>query len=67
MMTWEEFCEKAKEMGYREVYDDGCCFLRTNEGDLFFCKDGTIDCGGWEILEDNRTYEQMLAIMEALR
>ena len=40
---------------------------KNDKGDLYFCKDGTIDCGGWDILAENRTYEQMLMIMEALR
>lgn len=75
-MTWEELCEKAKEMGYWEFYDDGdipyfdgdgSYFLRNLKGDLYFCKDGTIDCGGCDILAENRTYEQMYQIMEALR
>ena len=22
-ITWEELCEKAKDMGYRLIYDDG--------------------------------------------
>ena len=68
-MTWEELCKKAKEMGYWEFYDDGdgSYFLRNKKGDLYFCKDGTIDCGGCDILAENRTYEQMLAIMKALQ
>ena len=75
-MQWSELCEKAKDMGYWLVYDDGdipyfdgdnSYYLRNDKGDLYFCKDGTIDGGGCDILAENRTYEQMLMIMEALR
>ena len=46
---------------------DSSYYLRNNKGDIYFCKDGTIDCGGCGILAENRTYEQMLAIMKALQ
>ena len=71
-MTWEELCEKAKEMGYD--YWRGKSYV--SDGDYEFYKDGTIKA--FAFVEDNyysdfyeiawnRTYEQMYQIMEALR
>lgn len=71
-MTWEELVEKAKEMGYD--YWRGTQYV--SDGDYEFYKDGTIKafaCVDDSYYSDfyeiawNRTYEQMLAIMEALR
>ena len=66
-MTWEEFCEKAKEMGaeMRKGYKDCIVF----HGWLCFRKDKFIlteNDWGWmeqEIVE----YDQMLTIMNALQ
>lgn len=69
-MTWEELCEKAKEMGH-EVYD--FWILDTKEG-LDYYKDGTINLHfEWSERDSlicfakDRTPDQMYAIMEALR
>ena len=66
-MTWEEFCEKAKEMGAETLkgYKDYIIF----DGWLYFRKDKYIlteDDGGLieqEIVE----YDQMLVIIKALQ
>lgn len=61
-MTWEELCEKAKEMGaFVEIFGEFFCM-----GDVFFWKNGEVNILG-SVIAENRTYEQMLAIMEALR
>lgn len=59
-MTWEELQEKAKELGY-SVGD-------FTFGDIIinFYKTGIIDVEGCTLARD-RTYEQMYAIMEALK
>ena len=69
-MTWEELCEKAKEMGASrgkqciyfgklEFDDDGHIYLDPfyldDEVDVNFC------------ISSDRTPDQMYAIMEALR
>ncbi len=75
-MTWEELKEKSEKLGYWEIYDvgdipyfdgDDSCFLRNINGNIYFCKDGTIDCDGYDILAENRTPKQMWQIMEALQ
>lgn len=70
-MTWTELCEKAKEMGagigksgtiyfsHLEFEDDGGIYLDRAELDE---DENVIPC-----ISSDRTYEQMLAIMEALR
>lgn len=68
-MTWEELCEKAKEMGYSD-YDHP--YLNTVEKDEFvFYKGGWIYIdkknGNEILLSSGRTYDQMLAIMKALQ
>lgn len=61
-MTWEELCEKAKEMGAK-VYGD----LIVLDG-KFFWSYGVIEpCNDDVVFATDRTYEQMLSIMEALR
>lgn len=71
-MTWEELCGKAKGMGYEYCNSDPHL-----TGDKFqFYKKGTI-CAYIHVGDDyysdyyeiawDRTPEQMLAIMEALR
>lgn len=64
-MTWEELCEKAKEMGF-EVYST-IIYIHY----MAFTKEGSIwfedDCGGSYCAYENRTPEQMYQIMEALR
>lgn len=72
-MTWEELCEKAKEMGYI-VTCNGYC-LMSNDNKIYnhtmhYCKDGVITSEHFEkhvFVADHRTPEQMLAIMEALK
>lgn len=72
-MTWDEFCEKAKEMGYNEeeLVVNGLVWL-TKKGlsfDLCFSNDGMVLLDGDEeyVLAENRTPDQMYAIIEALR
>lgn len=71
-MTWEELCKKAKEMGY-EYWKDNPHLTGDN---IQFYKNGTICV--YIYVEDgyysdyyevawDRTPDQMLAIMEALR
>ena len=65
-MTWEELCEKAKEMGCSTYLKfDKHEVLRHNTTGFLFCKDG--DCYMSGSLIHNRTHEQMYQIMEALR
>ena len=75
-ITWEELCEKAKEMGYRLIYDDGdipyfdgnsSYYLENQNISLTFFKDGQIEYNYGGIIAENRTYNQMLIIMEALK
>lgn len=70
-MTWDELKEKAKELGYKlttkvpysepeeclAFYKDGTC--------EFDCKDNSPLCGFPFVFD--RTPEQMLMIMEALK
>ena len=65
-MTWEELCKKAYEMGYEDFYVYGELRAIWNSELLSFRSDGTI-CYDVLTFAKNRTYEQMLAIMEALR
>lgn len=72
-MTFEELKEKAKEMGYNEeeLVVNGRVWL-TKKGlsfDLCFSNDGMVLLGGDEeyVLAENRTPDQIFAIMEALR
>jgi len=67
-MTWEELCEKAKEMA--KFY----CLINEHfiefERRFVFSKDGEVYIDGYDdacVVATDRTYEQMLAIMEALR
>ncbi len=67
-MTWEKLCEKAKEMGYE--FNKNGCFLHSPDSCFKFYNDGEIYVENeYEsiLAIDYRTYEQMLAIMEALR
>lgn len=65
-MTWEELCEKAYEMGYEDYFEfRGLKAIRNSKG-LIFHSNGRIVHYILTFAE-NRTYEQMLAIMEALR
>ena len=59
-MTWEELCEKAKEIGY--LLRNG---LMHPEKSVLLFEDGVVSIG--EEVFTRRTYEQMFAIMEALR
>lgn len=71
-MTWEELCEKAKEMGYEYC---NCGPYLTSDKFQFY-KNGTI-CAYIYVADDyyskhyeiawDRTYEQMYLIMVALR
>lgn len=73
-MTWEELCEKAKELGAEVLR--GSVLDRTWEVILYkrfrFYRDSVITFPETLPLEDRyciadkRTYEQMLKIMEAL-
>ena len=74
-MTWQELKEEAKKMGakiYISPYGDGFeridykNIMLTNKGDVvvegrFYDMDVTVD------LAENRTTDQMLAIMKALQ
>ena len=74
-MTWEELCEKAKEMNfyYWKSYKRWNDILLTDMGNFLhiaFMKDRSVhivDEGNFTCLIRNRTYEQMYQIMEALR
>jgi len=70
-MTWEELCEKAKEMGYsisHYLNDDDVeiGYIYSNDY-IYLEEDGKITTSTENIVVDNRTYEQMYQIMEALR
>lgn len=67
-MTWEELCEKAKEMGYLLFFDDR--YEHCGELDkygLCFFENGKIKTDMNDIVSEYKSPEQMLAIMEALR
>ena len=72
-MSWEQLCAKAKELGYYLCGIDDSCL---ESDDIQFFKNGTVYM--YIYVEDvsynshypiawDRTPEQMLAIMEALR
>lgn len=81
-MTWEELKEKAKEMGYTVLcdgisiydYDRNISFSRA-DGKVCACFDVEVKVGNVShfptkyapVLAMDRTPEQMLAIMKALR
>lgn len=80
-MTWEELCEKAKEMGAGIVVSQvgEYTYEKIMYGKLCFYRDGEITCPYMFINEDgypehdmvivakDRTPDQMYMIMEALR
>jgi hypothetical protein len=76
-MTWDELKEKAKELGYKEVEKlpfDKIVIALVNKKGLAFYRSGTIeyDCDNDTLLcgrpiAFRRTYEQMYAIMGALK
>ena len=59
-MTWEELCEKAKEMGY--LRNNG---LMHPTKSVFFFENRSV-CIGEEVFT-RLSYNQMYQIMEALR
>lgn len=65
-MTWEELCEKAKEIG-AEVYLNaiyiGCYIKFDRDGSIWFDD----DCGGSYRAYTDRTPDQMYQIMKALQ
>lgn len=67
-MTWEELCVKATEMGYALYFDDHdeWCQELDKYGLRFFEK-GKIKTDMDDVVSEDKTPEQMLAIMEALR
>lgn len=67
-MTWEELCEKSKEMGYvLEGYNKKALYqYEPIETGLYFHECGKITYGGKVIIE-NRTTDQLYQIMEALQ
>ena len=60
-MTWEELKEKAKELGYYMIGDEGIA-----NDEFTFWQDGKVDVDG-VCVSDNRKPEQMWQIMEALK
>lgn len=73
-MTWEELKEKAKELGYYVVEDDGDLsylgiieYLVKNAVNISFYDDGLVETNCGEIVAENRTPDQMYQIMLALR
>ena len=73
-MTWEELKEKAKELGYYVVEDDGDLsylditeYLVKNDVNISFCDDGLVETNYGDIVAENRTPDQMYQIMLALR
>lgn len=70
-MTWEELCEKAKEMGYKVFTNCACeriCCDYFNK--LCFYKTGMItvfDVQEFIDIADHRTPDQMYQIMKALQ
>lgn len=75
-ITWEELCGKAKDMEYRLIYDDGdlpyfdgdsSYYLENQNISLTFFKNGQIEYNYGGIIAENRTYNQILMIMEALK
>ena len=66
-MTWEELCDKAKEMGYELYCEDGLCYLENKNIDLSFFEDGQIEYMYGGVISEDRTPEQMYQIMKALK
>lgn len=64
-MTWEELCEKAKEMGL-DVYMNAIYanHLKFDIDGLIYFDDG---CGGWYQAYEGIETDQMYQIMEALK
>ena len=61
-LSWDELKEEAKKMGADvEVFDGFICL-----GCMYFWNDGEINYNG-EIIAEDRTPSQMLAIMKALQ
>lgn len=67
-MTWEELCEKAKEMKYSLDYDDHyeMC-LELDKNGLCFYENGKIKAYMDEVVSENKSIEQMYQIMKALQ
>lgn len=76
-MTWEEFCAKAKEMGYKEVekfpYGKPQMAIVNEDVEIAFYKDGTVECDAYNDdccgrpITTIRTPDQMFTIMKALQ
>lgn len=76
-MTWEELCEKAKEMGLFVSEDNSMEPAYIRFGDLLFTQKGQIIlsdtdydldlCCVNHLVRNDRTYDQMYQIMEALK
>ena len=70
-ITWEELCEKAEEMGFSTSHylnddDVEIGYIYCNDY-IYLEEDGKITTSTENIVVENRTYEQMYQIMEALR
>lgn len=72
-MTWEELKEKAKELGFEISYYLKDCDGVEKEVEYIYCndyiyleEDGDITTGMDDIVAENRTYDQMYQIMQAL-
>ena len=70
-MTWEELKEEAKKMGYSLEVDythSEFLYKYTSEKRYCFRQEGAIDDGRYYgIIAEDRTPDQMLAIMKALQ
>ena len=72
-LTWEELCEKAKEMGWDNgFYVSNSIQLEKGNNKFVFAINGCIHCFHNRSLKSitiatKRTPEQMLMIMETLR
>lgn len=68
-MTWEELKEEAKKMGLKNTIIEGTCI--EIEDELWFDYDGGFGIsngdGTYKIISNDRTPDQMLAIMKALQ
>lgn len=66
-LSWEEFCEKAKEIGAETYKGREDCIVF--HGWLYFCKNKyiLIENDGGLIEQEIVEYDQMLAIMKALQ
>lgn len=67
-ITWEELCKKAKEMGYLLCYDDHyeMCEELDKNG-ICFSKNGKIKTDMNDVVSEDKSFSQMLMIMEALK